>query len=73
MRFALDSSGRRIVSADVLDRNSAIADEPTIVTIAGGQFVYVANSQWEKFTESGARKSDKPLTLPILLAVPLPP
>jgi len=73
MRFVLDSSGRRIVRADVLDRNSAIADEPTIGTIAAGEFVYVANSQWEKFNESGTRNSDKPLTPPILLAVPLPP
>jgi len=73
MRFVLDSSGRRIVSADVLDRNSAIANEPTIGTVAGSEFVYVANSQWEKFTESGARKHNKPLTPPILLAVPLPP
>jgi len=72
MRFVLDSSGRHIVSADVLDRNSAIADEPTIGTIAGGEFVYVANSQWEKFTESGTHKADRQLTSPILLAVPLP-
>lgn len=73
MRFVLDSSGRRIVRAEVLDRNSAIADEPTIGTVAGGEFVYVANSQWEKFAESGSRKSDVRLTMPILLAVPLPP
>jgi len=73
VRFVLDSSGRRIVSADVLDRNSAIADEPTIGTIAGAEFVYVANSQWEKFTESGTRKPDVRLTSPVLLAVPLPP
>jgi len=73
MRFVLDSSGRRIVSADVLDRNSVIADEPTIGTIADGEFVYVANSQWEKFTESGTRKPDVRLTSPVLLAVPLPP
>jgi sugar lactone lactonase YvrE len=73
MRFVLDSSGRAIVRAEVLDRNSAIADEPTIGTVAGGEFVYVANSQWEKFAESGSRKSDLRLTMPILLAVPLPP
>ena len=72
MRFVLDPAGRRIVRADLLDRNSAIADEPTIGTIANGDFVYVANSQWEKFIETGARKPDKPLTAPILLAVPLP-
>ena len=72
MRFVLDSSGRRIVRADLLDRNSAIADEPTIGTIAGREFVYVANSQWEKFDADGARRRNVHLTAPILLAVPLP-
>jgi hypothetical protein len=73
MRFVLDASGRRIVRADLLDRNSAVADEPTIGTIARGEFVYVANSQWEKFTDDGERKVSLRLTAPILLAVPLPP
>jgi hypothetical protein len=73
MRFVLDSGGRRIARADLLDRNLGVADEPTIGTIAGGEFVYVANSQWEKFTESGARKPGVRLTAPLLLAVPLPP
>ena len=73
MRFVLDPGGRRIVRADLLDRNSALADEPTIGTIAGGEFVYVANSQWEKFTDDGDRKMSLPLTAPLLLAVPLPP
>jgi sugar lactone lactonase YvrE len=72
MRFVLDGAGRRIVRADVLDRNYKIADEPTIGTIVGDQFVYVANSQWDKYTGSGARKPEKALTAPVLLAVPLP-
>ena len=45
--------GMRIARADVLDRNSAMADEPTIGTFAGRSFVYVANSQWEKYTDDG--------------------
>lgn len=73
MRFVLQPDGRRIARADLLDRNSAVADEPTIGTIAGGEFVYVANSQWEKFTDDGERILDRRLTAPILLAVPLPP
>ena len=71
VRFVLDSTGRRIARAEVLDRNVAIADEPTIGAIVGEEFVYVANSQWEKYTDSGARKPEKPLTAPVLLAVPL--
>jgi sugar lactone lactonase YvrE len=71
MRFALDPAGERIVRAEVLDRHVSLADEPTIGAVAGNAFVYVANSQWEKYTDDGTRKA-VPLTAPILLAVPLP-
>ncbi|MEO7083749.1 MAG: hypothetical protein ABI442_14870 [Gemmatimonadaceae bacterium] len=50
MRFNLDASGTPIASASVLDQNISIADEPTIGTIAGHDFVYAANSQWESTT-----------------------
>lgn len=72
MRFVLDPSGQRIVRADVLDQNWEVADEPTIGTIVGNEFVYVANSQWEKYDSAMRRVSAKPLTRPRLLAVPLP-
>jgi len=72
MRFVLDSAGRRIVRAELLDRNFAIADEPTIGTVVGGEFVYVANSQWEKYTADGVRKPGRALAAPVLLSVPLP-
>ena len=71
MRFVLDASGTRIARAELLDRNTLIADEPTIGTIVGGEFVYVANSQWEKFAESGAPIPARRLTAPVLLGVPL--
>ena len=71
MRFVLSAAGDRIARATVLDQNFEIADEPTIGTIAGGEFVYVANSQWEKYDASMKRVSSKPLTGPRLLAVPL--
>ena len=71
MRFVLDGTGMRIARAELLDRNTLIADEPTIGTIAGDEFVYVANSQWEKYTEGGARIPARRLTAPVLLAVPL--
>lgn len=71
MRFRLDGWGERIVAADLLDRNAAIADEPTIGTLVGDHFVYVANSQWEKYTPDGVRRAGTRLTPPVLLAVPL--
>ena len=73
MRFDLDPSGTRIARADVIDRNLAVADEPTIGTIVGDEFVYVANSQWDKYAEDGSRKPGTSLKRPVLLAVPLRP
>jgi sugar lactone lactonase YvrE len=73
VRFTLDKPGMRIIKADVIDRNWKIADEPTIGTVVGSDFVYVANSQWEKYDEQGMRKPNTRLVAPILLAVPLPP
>jgi sugar lactone lactonase YvrE len=72
MRFVLDPAGVRIVRAELVDRNSTVADEPTIGAVVGREFVYVANSQWEKFDETGRRIGSKPLTSPIILAAPLP-
>jgi sugar lactone lactonase YvrE len=71
MRFVLDASGTRFTRAEVLDRNSEVADEPTIGTIVGDAFVYVANSQWEKYTEAGVLKPGVKLTPPVLLSIPL--
>lgn len=72
MRFALDGTGQRIVQVEVLDRNRGVADEPTIGTISGGAFVYVANSQWEKHDDAGARRPGTRLKPAILLSVPVP-
>jgi sugar lactone lactonase YvrE len=70
VRFVLDPSGTRFVRAEVLDRN-AVADEPTIGEIVGNDFVYVANSQWEKHKDDGTVVPGARLAPPVLLAVPL--
>ena len=70
MRFELDASGRRVIRAKLLDRNSTIADEPTIGAVRGNEFVYVATSQWERYRPDGSRTA-LPLHRPVLLAVPL--
>ncbi|MEP6492577.1 MAG: hypothetical protein ABJF01_07865 [bacterium] len=73
MRFVLDPSRKRIERADVIDRNATIADEPTIGTVIGREFVYVANGQFAKYDDAGHRLSAIRLTSPVLLSVPLPP
>lgn len=71
MRFRLDPGGRQILSATVIDRALPLADEPTIGTLVGNAFVYVANSQWEKYDESGARLPGTRLAPTVVLRLPL--
>ena len=71
MRFALDSTGTAITRAEVIDRNSAIADSPTIGALMRDTLVYVANSQWERYDDTGARVPGTTLSAPVLLALPL--
>jgi hypothetical protein len=71
VRIALDATRSRIVSVKVIDRALPTADEPTIGTIVGDSFVYVANSQWEKYDEEGRRVAGTKLAATALLRVPL--
>jgi hypothetical protein len=69
VRFRLDAAGDAIVERRVLDRRWDIADEPTIGTLIGDEFVYVANSQWDKYDADGVRRTAIPLARPVLLGV----
>jgi sugar lactone lactonase YvrE len=71
VRFVLDQTGNRIARAEVLDRNLPVADEPTIGAMVNQSFVYVANSQWEKYADDGTVRPGAKLARPVLLAVPL--
>ncbi len=73
MRFQLDSAWTSIRRADILDRNSAIADEPTLGVVLGDEFYYVANSQWGKYDDEGHRIPGSRLQKPVILSLPLPP
>ena len=69
VRFELDSGWTRFVRAEVLDQNLPVADEPTIGTMIGDNFVYVANSQWEKYDDAGVLRPGSALRRPVLLSV----
>lgn len=71
MRFHLDRRGERITHAELLDRNSAVADEPTAGVVVDGRFFYVANSQWDKYDDDGRRRPNSRLIPPIILELPL--
>ena len=61
----------RVARLDVVDRNVPEADEPTMGALTKDAYVYVANSQWEKYDDEGVRVPGTVLTPPRLLSVPL--
>ncbi|MEO8633715.1 MAG: hypothetical protein ABI587_00420 [Gemmatimonadales bacterium] len=72
-RFALSAGGERISAVEVLDRQPSVADEPTIGTLVPGGFVYVANSQWEKYDDAGRRREGTHLAPTHLIRISLAP
>ena len=73
IRIIPDTMRDRLLRIDVLDRNAGVADEPTIGTMFGDDYIYVANSQWEKFSDDGVRDPAKPLTPPLALRLTIRP
>ena len=71
VRLALDQGGRRITAIDLLDRHP-IATEPTIGTVWGKSFFYVANSQWDEYDDAGQLKPGVRLERPRILEIKLP-
>jgi sugar lactone lactonase YvrE len=72
VRFALDPGGDRIVAVQVLDQQPALAPEPTIGTMVGDRFVYVANGQFDAHDDDGRRLPNTTLDGARLIAVPVP-
>jgi sugar lactone lactonase YvrE len=71
VRLDLDGDGRRIVSAEVLERARPDYAEPTLGVVVGRTLYYVANSQWERFREDGTIDTPEALRNPLVLRLPL--
>ncbi len=71
VKFSLSAKGDSITSATTIDRRFTDADEPTAGVIIGDSFVYIGNSQWEKYDQSGSRRKDTKLTKPNLFRIQL--
>lgn len=71
VRFALNAAGDSVVAARVLDQQPALAPEPTIGTMVGDRFVYVANGQFDAHDDDGRRRPNTTLTGARLVAVPV--
>ncbi|HEX6132372.1 MAG TPA: hypothetical protein VFZ24_00230 [Longimicrobiales bacterium] len=68
LRLAPDADGNAIRSAAVLLSESAWFDEPTLGTVVGDAFYFVANSQWSKFGPDTMATARRP---PVILRLPL--
>jgi sugar lactone lactonase YvrE len=69
-RLALDASGRRVESGEILEMNTPLVEEPTLGVVVGDDFIYVANAQWERLDNDGKLNSE--FTEPTIARVALP-
>ena len=53
IEFALSEDGLEVTDSRVLARNLPDFDEPTLGTIVGDEFFFVANSHWNRFDRDG--------------------
>jgi len=67
--MSLSDDGTAIESAEILAMNLPEFDEPTLGTVVGDEFYFVANSHWNRFDEDNNLPED--LTGPIVLKIGL--
>lgn len=70
-RLKLDGDSKKVLSADILERNSPLLEEPTLGVVAGGDFYYIANPQWGSFEKDGTMYPSERLHEPTVLKVRL--
>lgn len=71
IRLRLSEDGSRITASDVLERAHPRHDEPTLGVVVGRELYYVANSQYERFSQSGSVAEPDSLTPPVVLRLRL--
>ncbi|HET6278829.1 MAG TPA: hypothetical protein VFG08_08605 [Candidatus Polarisedimenticolia bacterium] len=71
VRFRLDPSRQRITAGEVLEANHPMFDDPTLGVVAEGELLYVANSQWARFSPQADRAAVESRSAPVILRLPL--
>ena len=69
LRLTPSARGDRIESMKLLELNDPRVDEPTLGTVVGDDFYYLANSQWASFTADGTMWPVEKLRDPLILKV----
>lgn len=71
VRVRLDARGDSIVGTEVLERLHPAYAEPTLGVRVGRELYYIANSQWERFGETGVPAQPDELMRPAILRLRL--
>ncbi len=70
VRLQINSTYDTITSLEVLEANNPVLDDPTLGTIVGDTFYYIANSQWNAFGKDGIKPAEE-LNTPTVLKMRL--
>lgn len=71
MRFELDATQRRVVRSLPIESGTERLGEPTHGVIAGGAYVFLANSGWDRVGRDQKLVTGADATRPVLLSIPL--
>lgn len=72
VRLVLDGAQTRVVRADILLRDTTLADEPTHAVIAQGALYAIGNAGWAKYDDNGAPRPALAQAAPRIVRIPLP-
>jgi hypothetical protein len=71
VRLILDGRGDRVLRSEILERAHPQYDEPTLGVLAGDDFYYIADGQWERFGADGTVPDSSALRSTVVLRLPL--
>jgi hypothetical protein len=69
VEFELSTDGSSVIGSRILAMNLPEFDEPNLGVIRGDEFLFIANSHWNRFDRDGNLPDD--LTGPIVLKIDL--
>ncbi len=73
VQIPLDSEGKPVSPVNILAMNLEGMDEPTLGSLGGNRFYFVANSQWHRFADPDNPPKAEELTGPRIMSVDLDP
>ena len=71
VRLTIAAEGDSLIGSEVLERRHPRHSEPTLGVVVGRDLYYIANSQWEKFGETGTVARPDELLPPVILRLRL--